>query len=276
MKRIYLSDLDGTLFTSKKKLTEQTIRLLNECIGQGTLFAVATARMPYGCDHRLRGLNLNVPSILTNGVFLYDFFKKEYLSVKTIPAEQAHKVIEVFARFHTGMFVYTFEQNLISIHYNWPELKGQTQYYSERALESCKTVALCTQPDTVIEGDNAVYFACTGRKEQLEPIRDAVLKIDGIACAFYLNIYNGLYCIEIFSAQASKKHALLELKALLGCDETVVFGDNLNDLSMIEVADRSYAVENALEDVKIRTTDIIPSCDENGVARFIHKEVFGY
>lgn len=274
MKRLYVSDLDGTLFTTKKKLTDKTVELLNECLDEGTLFAVATARMPYGCDYRLEQLHLSTPSILTNGVFLYDFNQKTYLSVKTIAGDSVHKILELFEQYQTGVFLYRFAEDRISVYYNRPELTEQTQYYSDRALEVCETVAYAEDLKPLVKESNIFYLACTGPKEALEPIAKAVEKIDGAACAFYLNIYNGLYCIEIFSDQATKKHALLELKEMLGCDEVIVFGDNLNDLSMFEVGDRCYAVDNALDVVKERATGVIPGCDEDGVAKFIHQEVF--
>lgn len=276
MKRLYLSDLDGTLFTTEKKLTEETISLLNECIHEGAHFAVATARMPYGCDYRLKELHLNTPSILTNGVFLYDFSEKRYLSVKKIPADQARQALEIFSRFHTGVFLYTFSENQISLHYNDPALVDQTQYYSDRAVAECKTVAYEADLDSLAAEGNTVYLACTGQEESLRPLKDALLQIEGIECAFYLNVYNGLYCMELFSDQATKKNALFELKEILRCDQVIVFGDNLNDLSMFEAADRSYAVENGLDEVKERADGIIPGCNEDGVAKFIHKEVFGF
>lgn len=88
MNTLYLSDLDGTLFTTKKSLSEKTIMLLNDCLAKNVNFAVATARMPYGCDYRLEPLNLTTPSILTNGVFLYDFSTHSYLGAKKCTLRQ--------------------------------------------------------------------------------------------------------------------------------------------------------------------------------------------
>lgn len=275
MKTLYVSDLDGTLFTTKKALSGTTVQLLNECIRQGALFAVATARMPYGCDYRLEELQLNIPSVLTNGVFLYNFATKEYLSAETIPDGAAHRVLEAFARHGVNVFLYTFANKQISIYYNDPALTAQTQYYSSRALESCAAVELEPDLGSRVSGANACYFACTGPREELEPVVQAIQALEGVSCAFYLNIYNGLYCVEVFSERASKKNALIRLKAMLECGEIVVFGDNLNDLSMFEIADRSYAVENALDAVKAQATGTIASCDEDGVARFMHAEILG-
>jgi len=275
MKTLYVSDLDGTLFTTKKTLTDTTIQLLNKCIQQGALFAVATARMPYGCDYRLKALRLNTPSVLTNGVFLYNFETKEYLSVETIPDEAAHQVLNAFAQHNVNVFLYTFADEQISIYYNDPALTAQTQYYSDRALESCSTVVLEPDLSARVSGGNVCYLACTGPREALEPVVQTIQALEGVSCAFYLNIYNGLYCVEVFSEHASKKNALARLKTMLGCDEIVVFGDNLNDLSMFEIADRSYAVENALDVVKEQATGTIASCNEDGVARFMQAEILG-
>lgn len=94
----------------------------------------------------------------------------------------------------------------------------------------------------------------------------------GICCSFYLNIYNGMYCLEIFSSKVNKKNALIKLKKLLGCEEVVVFGDNFNDLPMIELANRSYVPENALPEIKEKVTGVLEDCNHDGVAKFLQNE----
>lgn len=72
---------------------------------------------------------------------------------------------------------------------------------------------------------------------------------------------------------ATKANAALLLKDMLGCDELVVFGDNVNDIELFKVADRSYAVANAVPELKAIATDVIGSNNNDGVARFIKKEL---
>ena len=88
----------------------------------------------------------------------------------------------------------------------------------------------------------------------------------------YLNIYNGFYCLEIFDKDASKANALKRLKSIVGADEVIVFGDNHNDIDIMQAADKSYAPENAVNEVKEIATGIIDSCDEDGVAKFIKQK----
>ena len=55
------------------------------------------------------------------------------------------------------------------------------------------------------------------------------------------------------------------------CDQLVVFGDNLNDLPMIEIADYSLAPANALDAVKEKVNYVLDDCDHDGVAKYLAK-----
>lgn len=59
---------------------------------------------------------------------------------------------------------------------------------------------------------------------------------------------------------------------MLNPDEVVVFGDNLNDLSMFEAADRAYAVSNAAEILKETADGVIGSNEQISVPKFIEAE----
>lgn len=269
---LYVSDLDGTLLNSSKRITEYTANTLNSCIAKGMRFTVATARMPYGCDYRLKNIDINTPGILTNGVFLYDFKTEKVISAEDISAQNAETVIDIFQGNGLSCFVYTYGSHGISMYYGDRKLEEQTQYYSDRALESCAKVRFIENLKTATASEKAVYITYTGSKEALEPICGQLDDMKDISYSFYLNVYNGLYCLEIFSKKASKKNALLKLKEMTGCGELVVFGDNLNDLSMIEIADRSYAPENGLDEVKKQVSQVLDDCDHDGVAKFLSKE----
>ncbi len=272
MKSLYVSDLDGTLLNSKKQVSAYSAKVINACIDRGMQFTIATARMAYACDYRLSALRLRTPAILTNGVFLYDFQEKKYISAEVIPAQAVPQIIAAFENNGTSCFLYTYHQNNISMYYGDASLTKQTQYYSDKALESCGEVTLVEDVTLAAMDKQVVYVALSGTQEQLTPICEAIGKLDYVSYAYYLNIYNGLYCIEVFSRNASKKTALRKLQQMLDCDELVVFGDNLNDLPMIEIAHRSYAPRNGLPEVKDKVTAVIDDCDDDGVAKFLAQE----
>lgn len=82
---------------------------------------------------------------------------------------------------------------------------------------------------------------------------------------------NGL---EIMPLAASKSNAIKQLQKLLKCDKLVVFGDGKNDIDMFELADESYAVQNAHEELKKYATAIISSNDEDAVAHWLEKKLY--
>ena len=68
---------------------------------------------------------------------------------------------------------------------------------------------------------------------------------------------------------ATKANAIAELKNFLGCDKVVCFGDGINDISMFNIADESYAVENAEDELKNIADAVIDSNENDGVAKWL-------
>ncbi len=88
-------------------------------------------------------------------------------------------------------------------------------------------------------------------------------------CVYHTEMYTNEQWLEIMPLNASKANAIRQLKALLGCEKIVAFGDGKNDVDMFELADEGYAVENAHKDLKKYATDIILSNEKDGVAQWL-------
>lgn len=73
--------------------------------------------------------------------------------------------------------------------------------------------------------------------------------------------------MDFVSADVSKAAALKELCKRLQVDlkDVYAFGDNMNDIAMLECVGESFAVENAREEVKEVANQIIPCYQEDGV-----------
>ncbi len=54
-------------------------------------------------------------------------------------------------------------------------------------------------------------------------------------------------------------------------EKLVVFGDGKNDIDMFLMADESYAVQNADDELKKCADAIIPSNDNDGVAKWLER-----
>ena len=77
--------------------------------------------------------------------------------------------------------------------------------------------------------------------------------------------------IDVHHVEATKGGAIDVLRQQLGLTRVVCFGDSNNDLSMFEVADESYAPENANDAIKAVATAVIGHHDDEGIARFLRR-----
>ena len=76
----------------------------------------------------------------------------------------------------------------------------------------------------------------------------------------------GKYFMDVMERGANKGTALYKVQKFLGIrkEETAAFGDNHNDLEMLEGAGFSYAVANARKEVKETAKFLIKSNNEDG------------
>ena len=79
--------------------------------------------------------------------------------------------------------------------------------------------------------------------------------------------------LEIFTAGTSKAGAIRELARQVGAERVVVFGDNRNDIAMMQAADHSVAVGNAFDEVKAAASEVICPNTEDSVAHWIEKDL---
>lgn len=114
---------------------------------------------------------------------------------------------------------------------------------------------------------NIFYITCIDSPEKLKPMYDKYKET--FHCVYQKDIYTDEQWLEIMPLAASKANAIKQLQKLFGCDRVVVLGDGRNDIDMFELADESYAVQNADEQLKSYATAVISSNDEDGVAHWL-------
>ena len=86
-------------------------------------------------------------------------------------------------------------------------------------------------------------------------------------------ILSGEHWVDIMKPGVNKGRAMESLMAQRGLtpDECMAFGDYLNDLELLRAVGESYAMDNALPEVKQAARHIAPSNDEDGVMRVLRE-----
>ncbi len=268
VKTLFISDLDGTLLSPAPEITERTAGIINSLTDSGVYFTFATARSVYSAAPITSGLRLNVPCLLMNGVSVYDTSEKRYIRSEYIAPEASAEVLRAFERHGVHCFMYRIRDDILTCCYSELTTKVMQSFAEVRKKDYKKPFV---QYDRLIDhaDSSTVYFTTTGPREELLPVKLEVERIAGVDHAFYLDVYNGEWYLEIFSHRASKANGIRFLREKYGFDRVVAFGDNLNDLSMFSASDVKVAVSNARDELKAAADFIAPPNTEDGVAEWL-------
>ena len=271
---LFVTDLDGTLLNSNKEVSIKSTEILNKLIDNGVNFTVATARTPATVVDLLQDVNIKLPAVLMNGVLLYDIKEEKYINIKEIEKDTVDKVFDVLNKFDKNAMVYGIRNNHLWVYHKEFEYSWEYNFYKERADRKQKTFLKVENYQECINESKIINFIVFDKYEKIKGIYEELKKIDEISVEYYEDIYEkGCYFLEAYSAEASKANGIKLLSDYIEHDKLICFGDNLNDIPMFELADECYATANAVERVKEISTDVIGSCDEDGVALFMEKKL---
>lgn len=273
--KLFVSDLDGTLLNSNKEITKYTKDTLNKLIEDGVNFTVATARTPATVVDMLDGVNIKLPAVMMNGVMLYDINEEKYIDIKDISNSTVNQVLDIFKDDVRCSFIYGIKDDHLNVYYKDLSNTQEEEFFNERCQKKQKTFVKVADYKEAIIGSKIINFIIFDKYEPCKRIYDKLQGIEGINVDLYQDIYAGKddYAIEVYSDKASKANGIKLLDKYVDNTSLVCFGDNINDIPMFEVADESYAVENAVNELKDLSTGVIGSNNDNAVAKFILEQV---
>ncbi len=270
-KTLYVSDLDGTLLRSDQRTSDYTNRVVNALVSQGMYFSYATARS-YSTAHKVTaGMTAAFPLIVYNGAFVRDNASDSLLLKNFFAPDAGAALVRDLLDGGIAPIVYAFIDGREKFSYNDGAINAATRDFvnSRKGDDRDRPV---TRDEDLLAGE-LFYVTCIGEPEKLRPFFDAYR--DRFHCVYQRDIYSGEQWLELMPKAASKSSAIRQLKALLGCERLVVFGDGANDIDMFQIADEAYAVANAVPELKAVATGTIGSNDEDGVANWLAQNVGG-
>jgi len=277
MNSVFVSDLDGTLLNNAANVSAHTASRLRHMLENGLQFTVATARSIGAVRALLGALPLPLPVIELNGAGLSDLATGKHLVLHTLSAETAAAVLEVLERRGFSPFVASFDGELDRL--SWSSLinEGAEWYLGEKKrLNDARLRPVKCNSEVLTE--SVVGFTTFGREAELLALTaDLNEAFEGnIQAQAIPNHYiPGWWELNINHPEARKDKAVLRLLKDFCAPGSVltVIGDNLNDLEMFRVADRSVAVANAVPEALDIADIVIESNEGDGVVRFLDTEL---
>ena len=269
--KLFVSDLDGTLLNNQQKLSLETIETINDLIGKGMQFSIATARSIKSAWELISPLDLRLPVIVHNGVFIYDPITKKNIRSCYLDRSETREILKTLEQHEISPLLYTINHaGVYKVYYQEMQNKGQEDYINDRVRKGDKRFT-CVDHFNIDSDEDVITLVAIDTENSLREVYDILRSEHEIGFNFSEDIYTHAYWLEMTHLYANKKNAVLALKDQCGADEIISFGDNINDLPMFDVSSFCCAVSNANEAVKKAASIVIGSNEEHGVAKFLRE-----
>ena len=261
-------DLDGTLLDSQKCLTARNRAALEQAAARGIAIVPTTGRFFDAIPAAVRELPFLRYAITINGAHAHCIATGEALYRAEIPCQQALELMEYL---ETLPVIYDCYQD------NWGWMTASMQARAaEFAPDPYYLEMLQNKRHPVPDVREMVRERQRGVQKVQFFTRDLALRaelLQSLGSRFPGLLASSSVCnnVEINAADANKGRAMLALAAHLGLrpEQTMAFGDGLNDLSMLRDAGLGVAMANAADEAKACADRVTASCDEDGVAQMI-------
>ena len=133
MKKLIVSDMDGTLLKSDKSISQDTIEIVNQMRKQGIEFTIGTGRIYPVVTDTIEKMGITAPLILCNGAIIQDPTTKEIYYSKALNNDIAVKILDIVK--NCGLYFYYYTHDSI----NAMEVKYITAtYLKENELQKRK------------------------------------------------------------------------------------------------------------------------------------------
>ena len=276
LRTLYVSDMDGTLLGGDSRLSVGTVKTLNHIIeDMGGLFTVATARTPATVVPLMQGVHARLPFIVIGGSALWNPVAARFEHTRGIDDMTINAVADVFARHGIQPFIYRRHGDHLLHAHHYGTLSPQEKRFVDERLHLPLKRFILDDHDYRHSEDEALLIFSLNRYAVLQAIAsDLRAQVPMCSVMVYHDIFdeNEGY-LEIFTAGTSKAGAISQLARQVGAARVVVFGDNRNDIAMMQAADYSVAVGNAFDEVKAAASEVIGPNTADSVAHWIEKDL---
>lgn len=256
-------DLDGTLLTDDKRITTYTKIMIQKLIDEGHYVVIATGRSNRMSILYYDALGLKTPLINSNGAVIHHPNDKNWgiyhhpLDIKT-----AQDIVEIcytlnskniLAVIHDDVIIDRFDERIISFYEDGSDSGNVLIGSVKKKLQENPTLMMVypdyEQLDALTKHLNDIHAETIDHRNWGEPF----------------------HIIEIMNKSMNKAIAVKKVADYYGIprERIIAFGDEKNDLHMIDYAGIGVAMGNGVDDVKNIANHVTKTNEEDGVAVFL-------
>ncbi len=263
-------DLDGTLLDQQKKILPQSLEALALARQQGVKVLIVTGRHHSAIHPFYQALELDTPALCCNGTYIYNYPIKKIEAANPLRKEQAVKVLELLDEFHINGLLYVDDAmlyqrsndhvvRLTKWSHSLPEAQRPTMLHVDSLAQSA-------------ESAEAIWKVAISHHnlKELRSFSHIVEQEMGLACEWSWKDQ-----VDIAQGGNNKGKLLSEWATSQGLDmsQVIAFGDNFNDVSMLEMSGLGVAMGNSDPEVKAKADIVIADNEQPGIADIIRSRV---
>jgi hypothetical protein len=260
-------DVDGTLLRSDGTISARTRAALSSAIQNGLTLTLATGRRKRSAQPIQALLDLPHYLVASQGAVVYD--RDEIVAHAHLPRAGARIALEhvLALGMSAVMFANAHEAETIWITGAWQtnrRLEVYTKRHGDliRELADLQSAALDHDPIEIVVFDEM---------ERLEQLHGRLLPFERdhlFRVIFSRYQFTAGGAVEVVGPGTSKAAALDALCSHLGHSQAdvIAFGDNVNDVEMLEAAGLGVCMANGTDDARSAADRLTLSNDEDGIA----------
>ena len=257
MIKLVVTDMDGTFLNDKKEFSEEFWDIHSKMEEKNIKFVVASGRQYQNLRKNFEKIMDKIVFIAENGSYVVEREKEIYSRV--LSEDLIKKYVEIGRKIPTTNIVLCGKKSAYIESNNKDFINEVEKYYEEKKIV---TDLLEVKDDEIIK---VTYCDLSGTEKNVYPYikneKDTQI------------VVSGEIWLDISHLESNKGIALEALQKELNIkyEETMIFGDYLNDYEMLKKGKYSFAMENAHEKVKRISNFIAKSNNENGVIEELKK-----
>jgi Cof subfamily protein (haloacid dehalogenase superfamily) len=252
---LVVSDVDGTLLTRDKTLTDAARDAVRRLHSAGIAFTITSSRPTIGMRFLIEPLAITLPVGAFNGSSIVDP-NMNPIEQHLIPTSAVERSIDLLTEFGIDIWLFTNDK--------WLARNGEGEYVpnEQRAIRADPTVVMDFSPYLSAackivgsSSDAALLQACEAEMQQILGAQATAVRSQ----SYYLDV----------TPPACDKGTFVQAMATrlgISTDAIATIGDMQNDLAMFRKSGLSIAMGNATDDVKKVATRVTASNDEEGFA----------
>lgn len=266
MIKMVVSDLDGSLLRNDHSISNRNRLAIDRLKEKGIKFVVATGRPDQLMKEYVDSLSLDDDTIMCNGAIIGHPLKKNRTIDMILPKDKARKIIE-----------FCKEENIICLIYTQDQIISEMNFRAEHFMDRNVSLPIEYRSNFKIMDHIEDYsdeerinkiLVIELNKEKFIRILNEINKLDDIEAQV-----SQMGFVDINPCGSTKGKALEIVASKYGIElkDVVAFGDQDNDITMLELAGIGVAMGNASEKAKSVADQITLSNENDGFAEWLER-----